>query len=54
MERDYKIDPVLKQWLDNVLVPAMVREYLALPEERDNVLGPPPEESDDSIPEDIQ
>jgi hypothetical protein len=29
MERDKQIDPVLKQWLDNVLVPVMVREYLA-------------------------
>ena len=28
MERDVKIDPALKAWLDNVLVPVMVREYL--------------------------
>jgi hypothetical protein len=28
MERDTKIDPVLKSWLDNVLIPVLVREYL--------------------------
>jgi hypothetical protein len=24
------IDPALKAWLDNVLIPAMVRQYLAV------------------------
>jgi hypothetical protein len=30
MERGKKIDPVLKEWLDKVLVPVMVQEYLAM------------------------
>jgi hypothetical protein len=29
MERDPKIDPALKAWLDNVIVPALVREFRA-------------------------
>ena len=24
-----RLDPVLKSWLDNVIIPALVREYLA-------------------------
>lgn len=28
MERDGKIDPALKEWIDKVLVPVMLREYL--------------------------
>lgn len=28
MDRDPKIDPALKAWIDDVLVPAMVRQYL--------------------------
>ena len=27
-KRPVKLDPVLKSWLDNVLIPALVREYL--------------------------
>jgi hypothetical protein len=30
MERDKKIDPALKDWLDKVLIPVMVRQYLAI------------------------
>jgi hypothetical protein len=34
---DTKIDPALKAWVDRVLVPAMVRQYLdARPEISDN------------------
>ena len=41
MERDTKIDPALKAWLDNVLVPVMVRQYLAArPRTGDNGLNP--------------
>jgi len=41
MERDGKIDPALKAWLDNVLIPVMVREYLAPAREAgDNVSSP--------------
>lgn len=29
MGQEANIGPALKSWLDNVLVPAMVREYLA-------------------------
>ena len=28
MDRDPKIDPVLKAWIDHVLAPALVRQYL--------------------------
>jgi hypothetical protein len=39
--RDTEIDPVLKAWLDNVLVPAMVRKYLdACHELGDNGVSP--------------
>jgi hypothetical protein len=35
--RDTNIDPAVKAWVDRVLVPAMVRQYLdARPEVRDN------------------
>lgn len=27
--RPRKLDPALKSWLDNVIIPALVREYLA-------------------------
>jgi hypothetical protein len=30
MEPHSKIDPVVKDWLDNVLIPALVRQYLAV------------------------
>jgi hypothetical protein len=41
MKRDENIDPVLKQWLDHVLVPVMVRQFLAiLRTEGDNSLRP--------------
>jgi hypothetical protein len=47
MERDAKIDPALKAWLDNVLVPVMVREYLASAREAgDNVSSPVPPDED--------
>jgi len=29
MERDSQIDPVLKAWVDNVLVPALIRQFHA-------------------------
>lgn len=28
-KRPHKLDPALKSWLDNVIIPALVREYLA-------------------------
>lgn len=28
-KRPAKLDPVLKSWLDNVIIPALVQEYLA-------------------------
>ena len=30
MEQHPKIDPAVKAWLDDVLIPAMVRQYLAV------------------------
>lgn len=37
MARDTNIDPAVKAWVDRVLVPAMVRQYLdARREVRDN------------------
>lgn len=56
MERAGKIDPVLKAWLDNVLVPAMVRQYLAARSEvGDNGFGvSPPEDSDTPLSEHVQ
>ncbi len=56
MERDKKIDRVLKQWLDNVLVPIMVREYLAIcGNGGDNGLSPfPSQDSDTTNPERVQ
>jgi hypothetical protein len=51
MERNAKIDPALKAWLDNVLVPIMVREYLAPAHEaRDNVSSPDPAEGSETPP----
>lgn len=56
MERDARIDPDLKSWLDHVLVPAMVRQYLAIcraaGENSSNTI--PSEESDPSLVESIQ
>jgi hypothetical protein len=41
MKRDENIDPILKQWLDRVLVPVMVRQFLEiLRTEGDNGLRP--------------
>jgi hypothetical protein len=41
MEGSTKIDPVLKAWIDNVMVPVMVREYLEVCEAAgDNVQSP--------------
>jgi hypothetical protein len=34
--RKRKIDPAVKAWLDNVIIPAMVLEYLAEAESREN------------------
>ena len=56
MEREIKIDPALKAWMDNVLVPALVREYRAAKcavgdNERDRISGPI---SGTSIPEQVQ
>jgi hypothetical protein len=48
-----EIDPVLKAWIDNVLVPVMVREYLdSRPVEVDNGLSP--EDSETPMPERFQ
>ncbi len=32
-----KLDPALKSWLDNVIIPALVREYLAEIEKRNRL-----------------
>lgn len=32
-----KLDPALKSWLDNVIIPALVREYLAEIEQRNRL-----------------
>lgn len=32
-----KLDPTLKSWMDNVIIPALVREYLAEIEERNRL-----------------
>ncbi len=35
-----KLDPALKSWLDNVIIPALVREYLAEMRSRIDLWGP--------------
>jgi hypothetical protein len=46
-----KIDPALKSWLDNVLVPAMVRLYLdSRSDVRDNCPSPSPHADGDTEP----
>ncbi len=35
-EGSIKINPELKAWIDNVLVPVMVREYLEIVRQEDN------------------
>lgn len=32
-----KLDPALKSWMDNVIIPALVREYLAELEKRNRL-----------------
>lgn len=32
-----KLDPALKSWMDNVIIPALVREYLAEIEKRNRL-----------------
>ena len=32
-----KLDPALKSWMDNVIIPALVREYLAEMEKRNRL-----------------
>ena len=56
MERDDIISPTLKSWLDSVLVPAMVREFLAnAPDAGDNgSIANPSEKSVKPIVEPIQ
>ncbi len=36
-KRPHKLDPALKSWLDNVIIPALVREYLAEIEKRNRL-----------------
>lgn len=56
MERGSTIDPVLKAWVDRVLVPAMVREYLAIFRAAEENGGTTilAEDSDPSLQEKIQ
>jgi hypothetical protein len=56
MEREPRIEPALKAWLDNVLVPSMVRQYLAAFREVDDngVSAIPSEGSIPSTPENTQ
>jgi hypothetical protein len=56
MERDPKLDPALKAWLDNVIVPALVRQFRAetrmvSDNERDRITRTV---SGTSIPEQVQ
>jgi hypothetical protein len=55
-EQHVKVEPTLKAWLDNVFVPVMVRQYLAVTREvADNGLSAaPPEKSIPSTPEKVQ
>ena len=53
MEQGSTIDPVLKSWVDGVLVPAMVREYLAIFRAAEEN-GWNTEEPDSSLSENIQ
>jgi hypothetical protein len=56
MERGGQIDKVLKAWLDNVIVPVMVRQYLAACSEvRDNGCRPSPSgDADNPVSEHVQ
>lgn len=39
-KRPHKLDPALKSWLDNVIIPALVREYLAEIEKQNRLAVP--------------
>jgi hypothetical protein len=39
-----KLDPALKSWMDNVIIPALVREYLAEIERRNRLATTGPSE----------
>jgi hypothetical protein len=39
-----RLDPALKSWMDNVIIPALVREYLAEIEERNRLATTGPSE----------
>lgn len=36
-KRPVKLDPALRSWLDNVIIPALVREYVAEIEQRNRL-----------------
>jgi hypothetical protein len=56
VERELKVDKALKSWLDNVLVPALVRQYLAAARDvvHNGLSANPSHDSDPSKPENIQ
>lgn len=39
-KRHVKLDPALRAWLDNVIIPALVREYLAEIEKQNRLATP--------------
>jgi hypothetical protein len=56
MERNAKINPALKGWLDRVIIPVLVREYLATHRDLDDngLSAIHSEDSNSSSPENIQ
>jgi hypothetical protein len=54
MGHDTKINPAVKAWLDNVLVPAMVRLYNSRSDAGDNCLSPSPYLDADTPPSEVQ
>jgi hypothetical protein len=52
--RDTKIESLLKAWLDNVLVPIMVREYLATRSAEGDNSGSPRSSENAASPESEQ
>lgn len=41
VDRSAQIDPELKSWLDRVIVPAMVRDFLEQAKQKNGIASPP-------------
>jgi hypothetical protein len=56
MERDKNVGPALKEWLDTVLVPILVRKYVAMccTDGDNGISSMPSENSEDPKPERVQ